>query len=261
MSEEITTEQDSSILEPSTATSEGAASNTELLPPSSEENDNSIADVSSSEGDSKANKGIPVKKGRPLLHKLETIIEKGYREFWSVGEALWEVREQELYAKKYSGEDYVTFSDYLQGRWGYRSRGYQLMEASRVRKLMVDDLGIKNPDSIFPSERQYRECSGLLRIAELDKLGELQDVIPDKKSLTVESFREAVSQVLPTPKPKHKSASASKPEVQRRKLEKKLAGIRKGIEAKLASLQAKYPELVDMFDGWRKSFAEPQEGV
>ena len=257
MSEEITTEQDSSILEPSTTNSEGSAS----ILPSSEGDTNSLSDASSGEGDGKANKGIPIKKGRPLLHKLETIIEKGYKEFWAVGEALFAIKEQNLFSKRYSGEDYESFSDYLEARWGYRSRGYQIMQASKIRRLMIDELGIKDPDSICPSERQFRQNAGLLKLEEAGKLSELKDIIPDKKALNAASFREAVECVLPPRDPKLKSASASKPEVQRRKLEKKLAGIRKGIEAKLASLQAKYPELADVFDGWRKSFAESQDGV
>ncbi len=200
---------------------------------------------------------LPVKKGRPLLNRLEGIIEKGYREFWQVGEALWEIREKQLYVERYSGSDYASFSDYLQGRWGYRSRGYQLMEASQIRRLMIDGLGIKNPDAICPSERQYRENAGLLRLATAGRLEELKDSLPERKSLTVDVLAEKVQEMLPSPKSKSKPSSA--PSV--KSLGRKLQKLKMKFEKELAKLRSLYPDRGEEIGEWLKTIAEPSESV
>jgi hypothetical protein len=220
----------------------------ETLVPASEEPPDAIA---------KREGSLPVKKGRPLLHKLEAVIEKGYKEFWNVGEALLSIKEQNLYTKRYSGEDYETFSDYLEGRWGYRSRGYQVMQAAKVRRLMIDGLGIKDPDSICPSERQYRERAGLLRIAEAGKLEELKDVLPDKKSLTIEVLDEKTQEVLPL-HPSRKNAKET-PERQKRTLAKKLAGVKKSFVKKVVRIRIDYPDFKAVVDEWLKGLLTPPE--
>ena len=144
-----------------TAVAEGsdATSSTDDSTSSTEASVSSSADVgptSDDDGQEGQERALPVKIGRPLLRRLETTISQGYREFWCVGEALLEIREQRLFDQRYSGKEYGSFVDYLKDRWGYTSRGYQLLEATQVRKTMIE-IGIKNPDQLCVSERQYRD--------------------------------------------------------------------------------------------------------
>ncbi len=248
MSEEIVNEPSSENIEP-----DSVAAQQEGVSP---ETPNSPAETSGA-SEKQQQGSLPVKKGRPLLHKLESVIEKGYKDFWAVGESLLAIKEQSLYAKRYSGEDYETFSAYLEGRWGYRSRGYQVMQASRIRRLMIDELGIKDPDAICPSERQYREYAGLLRIAKDGKLEDLKDALPDKKSLTVDVLAEKVQEMLPSPKSKSKPSSA--PSV--KSLGRKLQKLKAKFEKELAKLRGLYPDRGEEIGEWLKTIAEPSESV
>ncbi len=183
---------------------------------------------------------LSVKKGKQLLRKLEGCIAQGIREFWVVGESLWQIRKQGLYKRRYSGENYESFTDYISDRWGY-SRAYQLMSAARVRRLMFD-LGVKNPDSVCESERRYREHAALLKLPQ-DKLDALKSAIKGRKNLSCESFGAELRKLLPAPKEK-----VEKPTAGEKKLERKLAKLGKEI----STLKAEFPVQAERIDSWLK---------
>lgn len=82
------------------------------------------------------------------LAELEVIIDRGMASFVEVGEALLEVRGSKLYQVEYE-----TFEAYLKGRWNLtRTRGYQLMEAAGVSKVLD-----------IPVESQARAIAPVLR--------------------------------------------------------------------------------------------------
>lgn len=67
---------------------------------------------------------------RQELQRHEQIIQQGLNTFVEVGQALAAIRDSRLYR-----EDYGTFEDYCQSRWGMKERrAYQFMDAAKVIK-------------------------------------------------------------------------------------------------------------------------------
>jgi len=181
---------------------------------------------------------LTVKQGKKLLHRLETSIAQGIKQFCIVGESLWQIREQGLFKKRFSGEDYASFSDYISDRWGY-SRAYQLIAAARVRRMILE-LGVKNPDAVFESERQYREHSDILKLSS-EKLDGLKTAIKGKRNLSSESFGVELRKLLPEPSPKQ-----PKPVAEEKKLDRQLAKL----EKEIGNLKAEFPSYLERITAW-----------
>jgi hypothetical protein len=87
------------------------------------------------------------------LEKLETVIKEGLTIFYKVGNALWEIRERQLYAGEYK-----TFDEYCSLRWGMKSkRAYQLMASAIVRENLLST----NVDTMPTNEAQIRSLVSL----------------------------------------------------------------------------------------------------
>ncbi len=193
-------------------------------------------------------KFLTVKKGKRMLRQLEGVISRGIKDFWSVGEALIEIRAQQLYRQRYSGEDYKSFTDYLEDRWGY-SRGYQMIKAAEVRRAMME-IGIRNPDRVCASERQYRENSDLLKIvAAPEKLEQFKEAIGKERRLSSEILGREIRRLLPKPPEKALRPASSKA------LDRKLARLKAKFEKELAALRSLYPGQAEKIDEWLRSFA------
>jgi phage N-6-adenine-methyltransferase len=66
------------------------------------------------------------------LSELEDVIRSGMRTFVQVGEALMEIREDRLYR-----EDFPTFEDYCQERWGFTARrALQMVSAAAIGTIV-----------------------------------------------------------------------------------------------------------------------------
>lgn len=88
------------------------------------------------------------------LATLERLVEHGLGAFVEVGVALLEIRDQRFYRI-----DYGTFDEYLAGRWSLsRSRGYQLLDAARVARVVSTTVDLGPP----ANEAQARELVPLL---------------------------------------------------------------------------------------------------
>ena len=114
------------------------------------------------------NKGcneISTDAGSKRLRELEAAIKKGYAEFWLVGQALAEIKTNKLYKAPYSKKDYKNFKEYVEEKWGYRSRAYQLMLASKVRMKLIE-AGIKKPETVVKSEQDFRKIDSVLNLDE-----------------------------------------------------------------------------------------------
>jgi hypothetical protein len=84
------------------------------------------------------------------LARCEKIIEKGLQTFREVGNALIEIKEKSLYRN-----DYATFQDYCQERWGFsRQRAHQLIQGAKVAERMSTAV-----DTPIPNERVARELN------------------------------------------------------------------------------------------------------
>lgn len=72
--------------------------------------------------------------------ELEITIGQHIASFRVAGEALWEIKEEKLYADQYD-----TFSEYMEERWGFTERrGYQLIKAAKVAKTTEQVVQIPN---------------------------------------------------------------------------------------------------------------------
>jgi len=81
---------------------------------------------------------------------LEEIIEHGLSSFIEVGNALSEIRDAKMY-----GNEYSTFEEYCEGRWGFQNkRAYQLIDAA---KCVAEISTIVEPESLPVTESQVRE--------------------------------------------------------------------------------------------------------
>ena len=83
------------------------------------------------------------------LPELEAIIDRGLATFVEVGSALLEIRDGQMY-----GNQYETFDEYCQGRFGFTSkRAYQLISAAET----VEELSTRVDKNNLPSnEMQTR---------------------------------------------------------------------------------------------------------
>jgi hypothetical protein len=80
----------------------------------------------------------------------ETIIERNFKAFCEVGQALIDIRDERLYR-----EEYATFEDYVSQRWGMKhSQAYRLIDASKVMKSLSP---IGEDDPVPLNEAQARE--------------------------------------------------------------------------------------------------------
>lgn len=88
---------------------------------------------------------------RQILREHEVVIERGFKVFVEVGNALMEIREHRLYRA-----DYDTFEEYCRDRWGMsRRHANRLVEAAEV----ANNLGPMGP--IPQTERQARPLAPL----------------------------------------------------------------------------------------------------
>jgi hypothetical protein len=110
------------------------------------------------------------------LKRLETLIEvegrKSYSSYLSVGEALFEIDKSKLYK-----EQYGTFVNYCNIRWGYsRTYSFDLVGAYKVYKNLTAIANISKIERIFTNESQLRPLRKLKsdedRLLVLDKLDE-----------------------------------------------------------------------------------------
>ena len=125
------------------------------------------------------------------LRECEAVIERGMRTFIDVGRALAKVRDDRLYR-----EQYETFEDYCQQRWGWsRSRAYRMIEASET-------VGALSPmgDTPMPtSERQARELSGLDPETAADVMHDAHEQTNGKP--TAKAIKDSRDRIAPKPKP------------------------------------------------------------
>lgn len=88
------------------------------------------------------------------LAECEQVIERGLQTFIDVGNALLEIKTNHLY-----GEGYASFSDYCEGRWGFKlARAYQFMSAAQVVANLADSTIV---EKLPESESQTRPLASL----------------------------------------------------------------------------------------------------
>lgn len=78
---------------------------------------------------------------RERLAELEQVIDGGAQAFISVGMALLEIRDSRLYR-----EDFATFEDYCQKKWGFsRNYGHKLVRSANVATRLLENGDSESP--------------------------------------------------------------------------------------------------------------------
>jgi len=110
---------------------------------------------------------IDVRAMTAALEAHEVVIDKHFKSFTVVGQALLDIGQRRLYQM-----EYATFDIYLEHRWGLsRSRAYQLMEAATVTEAMSTIVDTPLP----ANEAQARELVSLK--AEPEKAAEVMRAV------------------------------------------------------------------------------------
>ena len=116
------------------------------------------------------------------LERLESIIEKGVKQFVSVGNALAEIRERRLYH-----ENHDAFEDYCQQVWGFtKQRASQLIQAAKVEAVC-------QPVVDVPNERVARAIAAVPE-AEREKVVEWAAEKAEGKPLTAAAIERAAAE-------------------------------------------------------------------
>ena len=130
----------------------------------------------------------PIDQEKRLL-QLETIVQRGFTSLWEIGKAMLEIRDRQLYLKRYN-----TFQEYCATRWGkQRSRCYQLMAAAEVQQNLVST----QVDSAELTEKHCRELGKLKKPAD-QRIAwkEAAAAAPDGK-VTLPCLKEVVAKLRP----------------------------------------------------------------
>jgi len=159
------------------------------------------------------------------LRALEAKIEANVKNYWyETGAILIEIRDRELYKKKYG-----TFEGYIKDRWGWERRhGYRLIEAAeislKIEHQNVSQKGDLGHIEIPKSERQIRPLTKLSDDAEKVHVwkkatevakAEGKRVTAEVVEKAVEDFKENPGPVEPIIEPRKKlvNATSNKAEV------------------------------------------------
>lgn len=127
------------------------------------------------------------------LENLEIVIEAGMKSFLDVGNALSQIRDEELYRASH-----MRFQDYLRERWDMEERrAYQLMDATAV----VNDIVDKNCTVVQPAnERQARPLTKLPQTDRASAWKEAVETAPNGK-VTSAHVEQVVKNRLPEYEP------------------------------------------------------------
>lgn len=108
------------------------------------------------------------------LKNLEATVERGLRAFWEIGRALGEINTKRLYR-----EEYKTFSEYCQNRWGIsRSSAYHLIDGAKVfqnvyhgtQKILPTNERQIRPLVTLPPEQQKEVWEEVVKTAPKGKI-------------------------------------------------------------------------------------------
>lgn len=93
------------------------------------------------------------------LADLEAVIERGLKTFVEVGQALMEIRDNDLYK-----ETHTTFEGYCRERWGFARRtAYHYIDAAKIGQIIAGDQNVPHGAHSLPeNERQVRELKPLM---------------------------------------------------------------------------------------------------
>lgn len=121
------------------------------------------------------------------LAELEEVVERGFRTFIDVGNALGEIQAERLYR-----ETHTTFDDYCRERWGFsRQYAYRVIDEASVNQL-VDTTNRAQAQALAPLARQA--APEVVREVYAEAVAEAG--APEK--VTAAQLREKVAEVLPS---------------------------------------------------------------
>jgi len=207
------------------------------------------------EGDRKMDDTATTAKGEAeSLRHWEGIIESHQADFWKVGEALINIRVNELWREELSGKPYKTWEDYIEKAWGYVTKAKQYMRAAKLHDTLAE-AGMSDEDfkRIVPNETQVRKLSRANSLSKEQAKKFVATIAEEGEKADISVAAKTLDEIKP---PKVKTPPAKLSPDARKKL------LVAALEKVKASFNAKIDDIVDEFDEpgavdtWLRKFAE-----
>ncbi len=200
------------------------------------------------------NKIKKISEGADRFQRWESVIRSHETDFWKVGEALINIKVNELWREEYSGKPYKSWEDYIEKAWGYISRAKRLMQAAKLHeKLSEAGMSDETFRRIVKHEAQADKLSKVASLSKNEMEKFVEAVEEKAEDADFESASEAFKEIKP---PKFKSSPEKlTPEERKKLLIKALDKAGKNFDSKIEAIFDEFadPETVD---SWLKNFAE-----
>ncbi len=171
-----------------------------------------------------------------------------------VGEALINIKANELWREEHSGKPYQTWEDYIEKAWGYISRAKRLMQAAKLHSKL-SEAGMSDDDfrRIISHEAHADKLSRATSLSDEDAKVFVEKVTKKRDSADFESAKEALETVKPA---KKKPEPLEIPAKERKKLlVQALDKAKDSFESKIEAIFDEFGD-PDAVDTWLKKFAE-----
>lgn len=188
------------------------------------------------------------------LRRWEDVIHKHEADFWKVGEALINIRVNELWREEFSGKPYESWDDYLEKAWGYVSKAKQFMRAAKLHDTLAD-AGMSDEEfrRIVPNETQVRKLSRANSLNKEQAKKFVEAIAKEGEKADIGVAAKTLNEIKP---PKEKPSPAKLPPAERKKsLVTALDKVKVAFQSKIDSVFDEFddPETVD---AWLRKFAE-----
>ena len=184
----------------------------------------------------------------------EGIIRSHEADFWKVGEALINIRVNELWREEHSGKQYTSWEDYIEKAWGYVSRAKQLMKTAKLHTKLAE-AGMSDDEfrRIAPNEAQAKKLSRAVSLSKEQTKKFVESMAGKGDDSDFAAAAETLNEIKP---PKVKLVPTELPPKERTKamilaLDKARASFNSKVEAVFEEFGD--PDTVDT---WLRKFAE-----
>ncbi len=184
----------------------------------------------------------------------EGVIRSHEADFWKVGEALINIRVNELWREEHSGKPYTSWEDYVEKAWGYVSRAKRLMEAAKLHSKL-SEAGMSDDEfrRIASNEAQAKKLSRVASLSKEQTKKFVESVAEKGEDADFDDAAETLNKIKP---PKVKPPPDKLPPKERKKA--MLAALDRAKAAFESRVEAIFDDYGDpeAVDDWLRKFAE-----
>jgi hypothetical protein len=184
----------------------------------------------------------------------EGIIRDHEADFWKVGEALINIRVNELWREEHSGKPYTSWEDYVEKAWGYVSRAKRLMQAAKLHTKLAE-AGMSDDEfrRIASHEAQAKKLSRVASLSKEETKKFVESVAEKGDDADFDDAAETLNEIKP---PKIKPPPAElQPKERRKAMNQALDRAKTAFNTKIEAIFEEFgdPEAVD---DWLRKFAD-----